>query len=64
MGENRTKYLFEKNGKWLTNEWSMTDNALEAMMSNNEIEANLFLMGRQEQGLLCGFVVTEHEFVD
>lgn len=64
MAKREFKYLFEKNGKWLTKDWSMTGDANKAMKSNDELEAKLFLMGRQDQGLLVGFEVTEHEFIN
>jgi hypothetical protein len=62
--ETKIKYLFEKDGKWLTKDGKMTTDANNAMASNNEIEANLFLIGKHNQGLLIGFEVTEHMFIN
>lgn len=58
-----TRYFFEKNEKWLTKDFSMTDDPNKAMASKDEVEATLFLSGRQSQGLLEGFKITEHKFV-
>lgn len=57
------KYLFEKDGKWLTKDFAITNDPNKAMASKCEIEATLFLSGRKSQGLLEGFTVTEHEFI-
>jgi hypothetical protein len=59
-----TRYFFEKDGKWLTKDWSMTDDPNKAIAVKERLEADLFLIGRQKQGLLEVFKVTEHEFVD
>ena len=58
------KYFFEKDGQWLTRDGKLTIDPQEAMVSKNEIEANLFLIGRHRQNKLIGFYVTEHIFLD
>lgn len=57
------RYFFEKDGKWLTKDGKLTIDPQEAMFSKDEIEANLFLIGKHNQNKLLGFHVTEHIFL-
>lgn len=60
-----TRYLFEnKNEEWLTQNGGVTKDPNKAMKVKCEIEADLFLFARNNEGKYTDFSVTEHEFVD
>jgi len=59
-----TMYLIEKEGSWLTEDWSITNNANSAMKFKNDFTANLFLEGHKEKGNLKDFEVTEHILIE